>query len=106
MSMGPTSYGSGSGTARLPSSEGAMTGLHAMTGGWMLMAHGYLWGVYADQGGPRGDSEAFIESMAMLEASRDLSDTTHLQLRSMLSLDPLMGPRGYPNLFASGETAN
>jgi len=106
MDMGPTSYGSGSGTARLPASEGAMTGLHVMAGDWMLMAHGYLWGVYTDQGGPRGDSEAFVTSMAMLEASRDLSATTHLQLRSMLSLEPAMGQRGYPNLFASGETAH
>src|SRR3546814_8609369 len=36
---------------------------------------------------------------------RDLGGGAHLQLRSMLSLDPLMRARGYPNLFATGETA-
>ena len=63
--------------------------LHA--DGWMLMAHGYAWGVVTDQGGPRGDDEAFITSMAMLMADRDLSPRVHLQLKTMASLDPLMG---------------
>lgn len=95
----------GSGTSRLPATEGGMHGLHAMSGDWMLMAHGYAWGVYSDQGGPRGDDMGFVASMAMFEASRPLGDGARLQLRSMLSLDPLMGDRGYPNLFATGETA-
>src|SRR3546814_5341774 len=43
--------------------------------------------------------------MAMLTGDRDLGGGAHLQLRSMLSLDPLMRARGYPNLFATGETA-
>ncbi len=95
----------GSGSSRLPGTEGAMHGLHLMPGDWMVMLHGYAWGTYSDQGGPRGDSKAFVTSMAMAEASRDLSPGTRLQLRTMLSLDPLMGARGYPNLFATGETA-
>src|SRR3546814_3389129 len=77
-----------------------------MSGDWMLMAHGYAWGVYSDQGGPRGSEKAFVQSMAMLDASRPLGDGAGLQLRAMASLDPLMGKRGYPILFASGETAN
>ena len=44
--------------------------------------------------------------MAMLMADRDLSPRTHLQFKAMASLDPLMGARGYPNLFATGEVAN
>ena len=82
-----------------------MRGVHLMTSDWMVMLHGYAWGTYSHQGGPRGDAEAFVTSMAMVEASRALSDTTRLQLRGMFSLDPLMGARGYPNLFATGETA-
>lgn len=31
---------SGSGTSRLPGNDGAMHGLHIMSGEWMLMAHG------------------------------------------------------------------
>lgn len=96
----------GSGTSRLPAAEGMMHGKHIMTGDWMLMLHGYAWLTYSDQGGPRGDKQTFVTSMAMAEASRDLSDNTRLQLRAMLSLDPLIGKRGYPNLFATGETAN
>jgi len=98
-------YSPGSGTSRLPGNEG-MTGLHITAGGWMLMAHGYVWGAATDQPGPRGDSMAFATSMAMLTGDRDLGNGVHLQLRSMLSLDPLMGPRGYPNLLTTGETAH
>jgi hypothetical protein len=97
---------SGSGTSRLPGAEGMMHGKHIMTGDWMVMLHGYAWATYSDQGGPRGNKQSFVTSMAMAEASRDLSDVTRLQLRAMLSLDPLIGKRGYPNLFATGETAN
>lgn len=95
----------GSGTSRLPGVEGAMHGLHLTPGDWMIMLHGYAWGTYSDQGGPRGDKQAFVTSMAMMEASRDLSPKTRLQLKAMMSLDPLIGARGYPNLFATGETA-
>ena len=100
-----TAYAEGSGTARNPGADGAMHGVHVMAGEWALMLHGYAWGVYTEQGGPRGDDEAFVESMAMLQASRDFG-ATHLQLRSMLSLEPAMGAKGYPNLFATGETAD
>lgn len=106
MGMGGDAYQTGSGTARLPAGEGMMRGRMIDAGGWMLMAHGYAWGVVTDQGGPRGDREAFVTSMAMLMADRDLSERVHLQLKVMASLDPLMGARGYPNLFATGEVAN
>jgi hypothetical protein len=99
-------YGDGSGTSRVPGNDGAMHGLHLPAGDWMLMLHGYAWGAYTDQGGPRGDNEAFVQSMAMLTASHDLGAGAHLKLQSMLSLDPLMGAKGYPNLFATGETAD
>lgn len=95
----------GSGTSRLPSAD-EMVGLHVMTGSWMVMMHGYAWGAVTDQGGPRGADMAFVQSMAMVQASRPLAPGLDLQLRSMLSLDPLMGKRGYPNLFATGESAD
>jgi hypothetical protein len=107
MTMGPPdgAYAEGSGTARNPGNDGAMRGAHVMAGDWMLMLHGYAWGVYTDQGGPRGQNEAFVTSMAMLSAARDFG-ATRLQLRSMMSLEPAMGAKGYPNLFATGETAD
>ncbi len=108
MAMGTSAgfYSQGSGTSRLPAAEGPMRGYMAQVGEWMLMAHGYAWGIATDQGGPRGKSEAFVQSMAMLMADRDLGDRFHIQLRTMNSLEPLMGARGYTNLFATGELAN
>jgi hypothetical protein len=107
MAMGPAdqAYGNGSGTSRNPGNDGAMKGLHLATGDWMVMLHGYATSVYTNQGGPRGDSQAFVESMAMLTGMRDFGGV-RLQLRSMMSLEPAMGAKGYPNLFATGETAN
>lgn len=81
-------------------------GLHAMAGPWMLMAHATLNGVYDWQGGPRGDQKGFASGMLMGMAKRDLGASNSLQLRAMLSPDPLMGKRGYPLLLASGETAD
>jgi hypothetical protein len=103
--MGDGRSSAGSGTSRLSAND-TMPGLHVMAGDWMLMAHGYAWGSWTDQGGPRGAKEAFVQSMAMIEASRPIGAGVDLTLRSMLSADPLMGKRGYPDLFASGETAH
>lgn len=103
--MGDGVSSPGSGSARLPAND-RMAGLHVMAGDWMLMVHGYAWASWTDQGGPRGASEAFVQSMAMIEASRPVTDRVDLTLRTMLSADPLMGKRGYPDLFASGETAH
>jgi hypothetical protein len=94
----------GSGTAWQPD-ESEHRGLHAMRGKWMLMAHGTANVVYDDQGGPRGDNGTFASGMLMGMAQRPLGDGT-FQLRAMLSPDPLMGPRGYPLLLQTGETAN
>ena len=93
-----------SGTAWQPDSS-EHTGLHVMSGDWMLMAHGVLNLVYDHQSGPRGDDKAIASGMLMGMARRPLGNGT-LQFKAMVSPDPLMGPRGYPLLLASGETAN
>jgi hypothetical protein len=95
----------GSGTSRLPGNEGGHhSGLHIDAGNdWMLMLHGYAWGVHTDQSGPRGDSKTYVQSMAMLSAEKETS-WGRIQLKSMLSAEPLMKNSGYPNLFATGET--
>ena len=94
-----------SGTSWQPDSS-VMDGLHIMSGPWMIMVHGDATLVYDDQGGPRGGSKTFSQSMLMGMASRPVGDNGTLGLRAMLSLDPLMGKSGYPLLFATGETAN
>ena len=93
-----------SGTAWQPDSSEHL-GLMTMSGDWTLMAHGAVNLVYDHQSGPRGDDKAFASGMLMGMARRPLGDGT-LQLKAMVSPDPLMGPRGYPLLLASGETAN
>jgi hypothetical protein len=93
-----------SGSAWQPESA-PMVGWHGQAGGWSTMVHGEIWGVWDDQGGPRGEDKAFSESMIMAMAQRPLGAGT-LTLRAMGSLDPLMGRAGYPLLLQTGETAD
>ncbi|MEO5587183.1 MAG: hypothetical protein ABIQ81_05770 [Novosphingobium sp.] len=101
---GPAPAADGSGTSRLPGADGPMRGLHVMTGDWMLMAHATTSLQYTNVSGPRGDDKFYATSMAMLMAQRDTA-WGRIQFKSMLSLEPAMSARGYPNLFATGETA-
>jgi hypothetical protein len=93
-----------SGTAWQPDA-GEHTSLMRSAGDWTLMGHGMLQLVYDRQGGRRGDEELFPAGMLMGMARRPLGNGT-LQLKAMISPDPLMGKSGYPLLLASGETAN
>jgi hypothetical protein len=110
--MGPMQgmYGSylmsreASGTSWQPDST-PNEGAQLMAGDWMWMFHGIVNGIYDHQGGPRGASKWFSNSMGMAMGERPLGPGT-LGLRAMLSLDPLMGKRGYPLLLGSGETAD
>lgn len=81
-------------------------GIHSHHGEWMVMTHALLNGVYDWQDGPRGDEKAFISGMVMSMARRDFTAGDTLQLRAMLSPDPFMGARGYPQLLQVGETAD
>ncbi len=101
----PPQPAEGSGTARLSANEREMRGLHLSSGDWMLMAHGQLSLQYTDHSGPRGDDKLYSTSMAMLTAERG-TDWGRIKFNTMLSLEPAMDAKGYPNLLASGETAN
>lgn len=81
-------------------------GLHSMSPDWMFMAHALINGVYDWQGGPRGDDKTFVSGMIMGTARRTFEEGDMLNFRAMLSPDPIMGKRGYPLLFATGETAD
>lgn len=93
-----------SGTSWQPDSTPS-EGVQAMFGDWMWMFHGIVNGVYDHQGGQRGGSKWFSNSMGMAMGQRPLGPGT-LGFRGMMSLDPLMGKTGYPLLLGSGETAN
>ena len=94
-----------SGTAWQPDAS-RHDGLHLMAGDWTMMAHADLNLVYDWQSGPRGDERGFASGMVMGMARRGFADGSVVQVRAMLSPDPLMGARGYPLLLASGETAD
>lgn len=94
-----------SGTSWQPDSS-VHEGLHLADGPWMVMFHGLLNGVYDKQYGPRGGEKDFVSGMVMGMAERPLGEVGTLQLRAMLSPEPLMGPSGYPLLLATGETAD
>jgi len=94
-----------SGTAWQPDTS-EHSGVQVMGGDWMLMGHAVLNGVYSWQQGPRGGDKTFASGMVMGMAKRDFASGNRLQLRAMLSPDPLMGKSGYPLHLASGETAD
>lgn len=94
-----------SGTAWQPDAS-PMLGVYKQSGGWTLMGFSILNGVANHQSGPRGDSKAYLAGVVMGMATKPVSARDTIQLRLMLSPDPLMGPRGYPLLLAAGETAD
>ena len=94
-----------SGTSWEPAST-RMPGIHRMPDNWLLMTHGYIMGIYDDQGGPRGNREFMSESMFMFTAQKDVQKST-FAFRSMFSLEPATVPcNGYPLLLQTGETCN
>jgi hypothetical protein len=81
-----------SGTSWQPDST-PMGGLMQMNQNWMTMWHGFANQIYDHQGGPRGASKSFSNSMLMFMARRSLPHGA-FGLRLMISADPLMGKRG------------
>lgn len=93
----------GSGTTWIPDAV-PIPSLSTMAGSWMLVMHGYAFGQYNVQSGPRGDAQVGSLNWAMFMASRDLSGG-RFQVRTMLSLDAATVTRkGYPLLLQSGES--
>ena len=91
-----------SGTSWMPAAS-LMYGAMQQSGRWNLMTHYNAFLSYDRQEGPRGDYQYNSTNWAMLMASRPLGQD-RLQLRAMLSLEPLtVTPGGYPMLFQSGE---
>ena len=94
-----------SGTSWQPDSV-PHSGIHLMAGDWTIMLHASVTASLTSQSGPRGGSMGFAQGWGMAMARRDFANGDTLDLRAMLSLDPLMGRRGYPLLLATGETAD
>lgn len=81
-------------------------GVYSRVGDWSVMSHALINLTWDRQNGPRGDEKTFVSGMAMTSARRDFADGSTLNLRAMLSPDPLMGKDGFPLLLAAGETAD
>ena len=93
----------GSGTTWIPDAV-ALPSVHSMKGSWDLMLHGFVFGQYNKQGGPRGDNQFGSLNWGMFMASRELAGG-RFQMRTMLSLDPAtVTEKGYPLLLQSGES--
>ncbi len=104
--LGPWPMGrDASGTSWQPD-QARHGGVHATHGDWTLMGHALLNLVYDWQDGPRGDEKTFVSGMIMGAARRDFTDGSTLNLRAMLSPEPMMGKDGFPLLLAAGETAD
>lgn len=93
-----------SGTAWQPDSS-PMSGHHFASGGWQFMTHGFINAIYADESGPRGDTDRFGTGMVMFMGRRS-SPEGSLGFRFMLTGEPAMGSAGYPLLLQTGETAD
>src|SRR5207247_2762110 len=95
----------GSGTTWIPDAV-MLPSRHWMAGGWMLMLHGFTFGQYDGQGGPRGGNQLGSLNWGMIMAGRAVRGG-QLQFRFMPSLDAAtVGKCGYPLLLQSGEVCN
>lgn len=93
----------GSGTSWQPASSPSHM-VHKDAGGWLLMLHYNLFAGLNVQGGPRGSTTFESANWLMGMAYHQLGPGT-LQLRGMVSAEPLTFPRGgSPLLFQTGET--
>lgn len=108
MSMAPSPLGismdrMGSGTSWIPDAV-SLPSKHWMSGNWDYMLHGFAYGQYVSELGPRGASQIGSLNWAMLMASHELAGG-RFQARAMLSLDAAgIADGGYPLLLQSGET--
>jgi hypothetical protein len=93
----------GSGTTWIPDAV-SLPSRHFTAGTWDMMFHGFVFGEYDKQGGPRGDSQIGSLNWGMFMASHELAGG-RFQARTMLSLDPFtVTARGYPLLLQTGES--
>lgn len=93
----------GSGTTWIPDAV-TLPSRQYTAGSWNLMLHGFVFGQFITQSGPRGDEQFGSLNWAMLMASRNLAGG-RFQVRTMLSLDPgTVTARGYPLLLQTGES--
>ncbi len=96
---------SASGTSWQPDST-ALDHLHwRSAGSWQYAAHLDASLATVQEGGPRGDDDTYVANYGMANVLRRAGRGV-FGVQSMWSLEPAMGPRGYPLLLQTGETAD
>lgn len=96
----------GSGTSWMPDESPMFMKHLGILNGFEMSLMGTASANFSDAGGPRGESQVFSNSMAMVMGRKELGEGI-LGLSAMFSLDQLFnGKKGYPNLFQTGETEN
>lgn len=78
---------------------------YRQVGRWLVGTHLQLSATAIDESGPRGDAAFVVLNHGMLNLRRAAGAGT-FGIRTMWSLEPLMGAAGYPLLVQSGETAD
>lgn len=93
-----------SGTSWVPATTPDYSWMHHYEGGSHLMIHGSIFPRYTYQSGAMGDKKFDAPSWVMGMYETTLGEIDYLQLRAMLSADPIIeGKRGYPLLLQTGE---
>lgn len=101
--LGITMERMGSGTTWIPDAAPIPSLYVAAPGHWDITGHGFLFGQYDAQSGPRGGRQLGSLNWLMLMASHALGGG-RFQARTMLSLDAVgVTTQGYPLLLQSGE---
>jgi hypothetical protein len=74
-------------------------------GSWRYAVHVDASMARVDEGGPRGDRGRYSTNYGMANVRRSVGGGV-FGVQTMWSVEPAMGPRGYPLLLQSGETAD
>src|SRR5690348_2863133 len=83
-----TTHREASGTSWQPDST-PIENISWMRENWMFMLHGFANVGYDNQGGPRGNDQAFTTNMFMFMGQRTMGNDT-VGFRTMASLEPAM----------------
>ena len=96
---------SASGTSWQPDATPAEHLHWRSAGSWRYAVHLDASLATVQEGGPRGDDATYVANYGMVNVQRRVGKGI-LGVQSMWSLEPAMGPRGYPVLLQTGETAD
>lgn len=97
----------GSGTAWQPEDNPRAFKMSHFGEGGMAMWQGNAYLDFQGQGGPRGRDRVMSQNYTMTSVGHTMGNSRFAQVNAMVSLEPwTMGPKGYSELFQTGESLN